>query len=1526
MGSDNNPQKERYLSKEEIKKERDAFIIDLFQKYKNYEGVLSKNDFNRIANGLIDNNIINIIFKICSSKNDILSKNDFLYFYALLKTKSFNAKINFLLFFIFEENTSLKKEIYISMVKKYYKNSLLLDKIFLDNNIINDEDIEKEKVLTFIKTNYKSQIENYKFNKEITLFNNIKEEKIEQNNDKIKNNNLEENIGFYKDMPNDIKNQIMINYKKNCSCLAKKNNNIYFSTDFYSLNSSLIDQYDSLKPKFEEYKSKNNGIFPLSLLKNMLKEIHIIQSLIDLIINYIEKKTQKGICTFELFKEVLFILSLNLDEKENKKIFTEGLFLIFSYPNDFIDKTAFCSFIQITKNDYNLNSINEILNKYKIPKKITLDKFKELIDYLISELFQALERMKYIPYIFFDFPIINNKKIEKYCIQILLNGKDINEYVIYKANFQDKFYIINNDFYETWKKNISSENYEELKNLKINTEKLCDKNGQMKEGLIYLGDYIILTELIYKLFCNWYGKPEIEIEREKIFIENEEENEIYYQNLDVLDKDTNYFFKGEDNKTRKKYEIEINPVFLLIIFFQDIQNNWVNSLNNLKEAMKKLTEDDSMKFTKYSRKTKFSKLLSIMQESKRMELDENNSRFWIYYNDRFEVINNNNDSLEKHSILNKAILILELNKHGIWPMDELKLEKFNGNKKEEYPLVGVMNLGNSCYMNSILQIFLNIKEIKDIFKSILTYQDNFIDFLLNCKSEKVILVEEFINLLKQKYYDRKKALVPKEFKKICGKFNDNFGGFIQQDANDFYIFLLQSLHEGTNIKSENIYIENRDKLNEDNSETENDLANECWANNVRNNASYFYGLFTGQLQSKLICQKCKKEKIKYEPYSSLDLPIPEDNNIVLFVKLFRLPLSLSSFKNIEKNKINNNKITIHDKTYLKRKKFDISVNEQINLENQTNKKLDNLHSSFIKDELIKNELNLNIPILLKFVISRKEKCEKIITKLKSMLELSLDISGIYTEYIIISRNRYINPNLIIDDTINNYGQIEIYELLNYEGIKHIFDYQNLYQNLSVPISDEEINYAINRIYFDNDILNNNNEYLKEIMIEIIHRVKTSNGGNDFIVDIPLYSYLNTNRDFIILSNYFSIKICDLYDLIWKKYMYFCDMPAKLENNLWWKKISSGNTEDNFCSPFLLKVINKKTNACAFCPWFKFCTGCILNPFYQEYFSIPKNCFLIVEWCRKVKLKQIKDENISLYLNHSSMSDEIETNINKPISIYDCLNLFTQKEEIDDIYCENCQKNQAFSKILRIERIPQYLVITLKRFKYTLMYKTKMDCPIKFPTNKINLEPYLTEFDNSEKYKIYDLYGVVNHLGNLSGGHYYSIIEQNNKWIKYNDSEVNDFSRTFDTQEAYILIYKLNEENNNYINLKYRFNFFGLMKTAFNLFMKRNGFKHLFNYFVDKNGKIVEEYFDNCYFFYGEPVIYKDKRGYIISVYKKDDNTFYLKIKFKDKIREIEYAPNKIIKETLKDNNLIKEHKKFKFIHDRITCNNECSII
>ena len=66
-----------------------------------------------------------------------------------------------MLYFIFEKNTILKKETYIFLAKKYYKNSLFLSRLFLDIGIINNDAIEKEKILEYIKNNYRQDLENY---------------------------------------------------------------------------------------------------------------------------------------------------------------------------------------------------------------------------------------------------------------------------------------------------------------------------------------------------------------------------------------------------------------------------------------------------------------------------------------------------------------------------------------------------------------------------------------------------------------------------------------------------------------------------------------------------------------------------------------------------------------------------------------------------------------------------------------------------------------------------------------------------------------------------------------------------------------------------------------------------------------------------------------------------------------------------------------------------------------------------------------------------------------------------------------------------------------------------------------------------------------------------------------------------------------------------------------------------------------------------------------------------------------------
>ena len=1512
MGSSAVLRSTTYLEKSEIEKisSKNKYINAVFSREKNVDGFLTIKELNNITNGLLNSKILKKIIQICGSKKDKLTYDDFCYFYALLITSSLEAKLNFLLDFIFIKKDKLSKEKYINKIKKYFNGSDLLNEIFLEDKLIkNTSNFTREEIYSYIEKNHKKELENY------SLYLNKKNINLYNINNSYENYNL--NTG---DNINNENTLILLNNT------SKENSN----TSVNSVNIAIVknQQFESLSSQFKNIEKKNNGVFPISVFEDMLREIDVDENLIEIIGDYLKKKTQKSFFNFDLFKEVLSLLISGDDnqKKKNKEI-SKGLFILISYPKNYIKRK---NLINLFKNEQN---IGKKFDNLGISDHIELNQFIEL--YRKNNIFtESLEHIQYLKYIFFNVKF-EDRSMENNCLKILTkDNATMKDYILERLQYDNNFYLIDFEFWDKRNKLIENDEFNELRKLRINTKNFCDNQGKIIEGKNFPNDYAILSQTMYSLFLQWYGPPLGPIiVRHKIYLD--EEN-TYYEDIRNSQikkrrkKSKNQDFSGIEEKTHKKFELELNPIFIIVYDFFDFLKNSNYSISELKHRLRRYykKEEGDSKYKPFSRKTKFKEFAN--------KLDLNNIRFFAYFNDRFEVDIEMDDSLEDLGIQDKAIILVEEKVNNRWLSENLKKDS-NTNKTEdenEECLVGLYNIGNTCYMNSILQIFLNIEQLRGIFiKENDKQNKEFLSFILNTEDKEInnivkkrgYLILEFINLLKEKWFLDKRALVPRKFKEICGEYNSLFKTSEQQDAHDFYTFLVDKLHEETNIKArnDNSYndIENSDTIDTN----EIDLGNESWANNIRKNASYFYALFMGQLKSTLICSECNTSKIKFEAFSSLEIPIPEGNNIIIEIILFRLPYSLRKFNfeilyDDEDDDEQVRVITTNESINLKKKnkKYKKTKSEKTNLFTDDNTKNSEKNNS--KNEVVNNILNLNIPLRLKIDVNRKEKCSSIIDKLKCMSDINIEKHYNFTEFIMISKGKYINEDLKIDEALSNNNIVFVYELLNFNGIINICNYEDKKNLKIIPLKIQELKYKekekkfkrISSISNDKNNLNDNHFNLNipsfyfiiqnnnkkqiefdeyEILIPIIHRVK-SEVIKSFIL-INNYHYFYNYQDFIILSSSNSIKPFNLYEIMWKKFMYFLNSPSNYDNKTWWLNKKSKNN-----LPFVISIINKDTSSCAFCPWFRFCSGCSIDPFNSDYININSNCVIVVEWDKEVYTQEINKNNLTLLMNHSSSDtiSDINKNNNDKISIYDCLKLFTKSEEIKDIQCEKCKKKTLFKKTLEIERLPKYLVLVLKRFKYILTNTIKIQNLINFPIEELHLQDYVSQKNINYKY---NLFGVINHLGSLEGGHYYSYFKINNNFMEFDDSQVNEVRGGVETNKAYMLVYKSLKTEKKDKNL----NLIGLMDRAYSVYLHRFKFKYLFNYIFDEENNIINEYSHNCEFYYGEPVTIDGKRGFIVNITKDGDKKENKKVNFKIKIKKGFFSGqiniDKIIKETYK---------------------------
>ena len=126
------------------------------------------------------------------------------------------------------------------------------------------------------------------------------------------------------------------------------------------------------------------------------------------------------------------------------------------------------------------------------------------------------------------------------------------------------------------------------------------------------------------------------------------------------------------------------------------------------------------------------------------------------------------------------------------------------------------------------------------------------------------------------------------------------------------------------------------------------------------------------------------------------------------------------------------------------------------------------------------------------------------------------------------------------------------------------------------------------------------------------------------------------------------------------------------------------------------------------------------------------------------------------------------------SIYDCLNEYTKKFQIDNKNkwkCDQCKNYVCPFKQTKLWNTSDILILLIKRYKGDQKINTFIEYPF-----DLNMEDYNINF-SSDKNNNYSLQSFAIHEGSLNGGHYYAICKNylNNKWYQYNDTNVSELS-------------------------------------------------------------------------------------------------------------------------------------------------------
>ncbi|NXY45788.1 UBP4 hydrolase, partial [Ceuthmochares aereus] len=640
-------------------------------------------------------------------------------------------------------------------------------------------------------------------------------------------------------------------------------------------------------------------------------------------------------------------------------------------------------------------------------------------------------------------------------------------------------------------------------------------------------------------------------------------------------------------------------------------------------------------------------------------------------------------------------------------------------------LCGLSNLGNTCFMNSALQCLSNTPPLTDYFLEDKYEAEINHNNPLGMRGE---IAEAYADLIKQMWSGRQSYVVPCMFKTQVGLFAPQFSGYQQQDSQELLAFLLDGLHEDLNRVKKKPYLELKDA----NGRPDSEVAKEAWENHRLRNDSIIVDIFHGLFKSTLVCPKCSKVSVTFDPFCYLTLPLPLRRDRLMEVTLVHADPQRTPVRY---------RVVVPMMGAISDLCESLSKLSGVPAENMVVTDVYNhrFHKIFQMDEGLS-------PIMPKDDIFVYEVCKP---------------SGDGSDYVTLSvyfREKTMRQSSSTSGTIL-FGQPLLISVLKHKlTVDHLYSVvlEQISRYVKLPLAQEYSTPCPDR-----GNCNGSNGVVEGDIEEMEHQDGGQEGKEKMVEADACHSegcmQIESARD---------LQPCK------KQYFTFSLVS------------SSGTSEIN--SIVEGKILKIKGNYCLatfFSSFLQLCNKCFL--FLAAFSAIA------IDWDSDTRRLLFDEQEAQAFEMHGSMLQPQKKKA--VVALRDCIELFTTMEtlgEHDPWYCPNCKKHQQATKKFDLWSLPRILVVHLKRFSYSRYWRDKLDTVVEFPIRELNMSEFVC--DPKAGSYVYDLIAVSNHYGAMGVGHYtaYAKNKVNGKWYYFDDSSVSVASEDeIVTKAAYVLFYQ-----------------------------------------------------------------------------------------------------------------------------------------